>query len=225
MNAQQYCEMVEKTYRRHLKLLPTIAINEDHSPLISLKKSDFNLVYEPSINKNYKYMVREAVYEKIGKISRLLDKQDKRLIIRSVWRSFAHQRILWKNRVNLLRKEFPKKQIAEIRELVSYFIAPEKKSMHSTGGAVDALIYDLKNECVMDFGTNDGLKIDLNDKCYPYHPFISERAKKNRKLLINLFEAEDFVVDLKEYWHFDFGDISWAIGKKQNNAIYGIILE
>ena len=108
MNAQQYCEMVEKTYRRHLMLLPTITINEDHSPLISLKKSDFNLVYEPSINKNYKYMVREAVYEKIGRISKLLDKQDKRLIIRSVWRSFAHQRLLWENRVKIL-SEVPEK--------------------------------------------------------------------------------------------------------------------
>ena len=169
-------------------------------------------------------MVREAVYEKIGRISKLLDIQDKKLIIRSVWRSFEHQLLLWENRVDFLRKEFPNKQLEEIQELVSYFIAPEKKSMHTTGGAVDALIYDLKNDCVMDFGTNDGLKIDLNDKCYPYHPFISPQAKKNRKLLINLFEKEDFVVDIKEYWHFDYGNACWALEKGKEYSIYGITM-
>mgnify|MGYP005725379455 CR=1 FL=1 len=224
MNAQEYCEMVEQKYRRHKLLLPTVAIKENNSRLISLKESDFNLVYEPSINKNYKYMVREAVYEKIGRISKLLDIQDKKLIIRSVWRSFEHQLLLWENRVDFLRKEFPNKQLEEIQELVSYFIAPEKKSMHTTGGAVDALIYDLKNDCVMDFGTNDGLKIDLNDKCYPYHPFISPQAKKNRKLLINLFEKEDFVVDIKEYWHFDYGNACWALEKGKEYSIYGITM-
>ena len=77
----------------------------------------------------------------------------------------------------------------------------------------------------MDFGTNDGLKIDLNDKCYPYHPFISPLAKRNRKLLISLFENEDFVCDLKEYWHFDYGNVSWAIEKEKKYAFYGIIKE
>ncbi len=225
MNAQEYCELVEQEYRRHQQLLPTIPIKEDNSPLISLKESGFNLIFEPSIKKDYKYLVREAVFEKIGRISKLLDKEDKRLIIRSVWRSFEHQRFLWEDKVDSLQKEYPNKQIEEIEELVSYFIAPASKSMHSTGGAVDALIYDLKNDCVMDFGTNDGLKINLNDKCYPYHPFISPQAKKNRELLIDLFEEEDFVVDIKEYWHFDYGDTSWALEKGEKYAIYGIIKE
>jgi len=223
MNAQEYCEMVEKKYREHKQLLPTILIKENNSQLISLKESGFNLIFEPSIKKDYKYMVREAVFDKIGRISKLLDKEDKVLIIRSVWRSFEHQRLLWEERVDSLKKKYPNKQIEEIEEFVSYFIAPPSKSMHSTGGAVDALIYDLKNDCVMDFGTNDGLKINLNDKCYPYHPYITPQAKKNRKLLISLFEEENFVVDIKEYWHFDYGNVSWAIGKEKNYAIYGII--
>ena len=168
-------------------------------------------------------MVRKAVFDKIGRISKHLDKEDKTLIIRSAWRSFEHQRFLWEERVDSLRKEYPKKQIEEIEELVSYFIAPPSKSMHSTGGAVDALIYDLKNDCVMRFGTNDGLKINLNDKCYPYHPYITPEAKNNRKLLIGLFEEEDFVVDIKEYWHFDYGNVAWAIEKGKEHAIYGII--
>jgi len=189
----------------------------------SLLNVGFKLVYEPSIKENYRYLVREPIFEKIESISRSLDKENKRLIIRSVWRSFDHQKLLWDECVALHKRKHPDMGIDEIHETVSYFIAPEKESTHTTGGAVDALIYDLKADRVMDFGTNDGLKIDLNKKCYPHHPEISDEAKKNRALLIGLFEAEDFVVDLKEYWHFDFGNAGWALEKGKEFAFYGIL--
>ena len=51
------------------------------------------------------------------------------------------------------------------------------------------------------------------------------KRRKNRKLLIDLFEEEDFVVDIKEYWHFDYGNASWALEKGEKHAIYGIIKE
>ena len=75
MNAQEYCEMVEQKARHHKKYYLTIPIKENNSRLISLKDSGFNLVFEPSIKKDYKYLVRETVFEKIGRISKLLDKQ------------------------------------------------------------------------------------------------------------------------------------------------------
>jgi len=222
VNAHEYCEMVEQHYRRHMQQMPKVKIREDHSPLVSLNESGFNLIFEPSIMKDHRYKVREAVYNRIGRISKRLDREDKTLIIRSGWRSFEHQRLLWAERVETLKKKYPSKQKEEIEELVSYFIAPPRKSMHSTGGAVDALIYDLKNDCIMRFGTNDGLDITLNDKCYPYHPYITPEAKRNRRLLIGLFEEEDFVVDIKEYWHFDYGNVSWALGKGKRHAMYDI---
>lgn len=215
--------MIEEKDLHHKQLFPTIEIREDHSPMKSLKDAGFNLIYEPSIKKDYRYLVREPIFEKIGRISRLLDKEDKRLIIRSVWRSFSHQKMLWDDYAALQKKKHPDMGMDEIHKTVSYFIAPERESTHTTGGAVDALIYDLKTDRVMDFGTNDGLNIDLNKKCYPYHPEISKEAKENRALLIGLFEAEDFVVDLKEYWHFDYGNAGWALEKRKDHALYGII--
>jgi len=223
MTVQEYCELVERLDRFQKQLIPTIIIKDDHSPLISLKKSNFNLVFEPSINKDYQYCVREAIYEKIGRISKILDKKDKKLIIRSVWRSFAHQKLLRDRRIKIIKKEHPNKSEKEISEIVSYFIAPEEESMHSTGGAVDALIYDLKKNCVMDFGNNDGLKLELNKTCYPFHPDITPQVRDNRELLISLFDKENFVVDPKEYWHFDYGNVIWAIEKEEKYAKYGII--
>jgi len=223
VNAHEYCEKVERNYRKHQQMLPSVSINDDHTPLLNLNKSGFNLMFEPSSQKDYQFMVREAVFEKIGRISKHLDLEDKTLWLRSAWRSFDHQRHLWQERVAQLQLDYPSKELQEIEDLVSHFIAPPDKSMHATGGAVDALIYDLKHNSLMRFGTNDGYKITLNDKCYPYHPYITPEAKNNRKLLIQLFEAEGFVVDLKEYWHFDYGNISWAMHKGKDHAIYGIL--
>ena len=108
--------------------------------------------------------------------------------------------------------------------MVSNFIALKKKFFFFIVLDVDALIYDLKNDRIMDFGTNNGYKINLNRECYPYHPDITPDAKKNRKLLISLFENEDFICDLREFWHFDYGNVVWALEKKEAYAIYDIIL-
>ncbi len=223
MTAKEYCELVERLDRFQKQLIPTIIIKEDNSPLISLKESGFNLMFEPSVVKDYKYLVRETIFEKIGRISKILDKEDKVLIIRSVWRSFAHQKLLRDLRVKIVQKEHPKKPLEEIETIVSYFTAPEEESMHSTGGAVDALIYDLKKDAVMDFGNNDGLHLELNKTCYPFYPDITPQVRKNRELLISLFDKEDFVVDPKEYWHFDYENVIWAIEKGRKYAKYGII--
>ncbi|MHA7056290.1 alanine racemase [Aquimarina sp. M1] len=225
ISARDYCAVLEEKDRLHKKKAAMMTIKDDLSPLMSLQDSDFNLIFEKSIQKNYRYLVRKEIYEKIGRISKLLDNQGKKLIIRSVWRSFEHQQKLWVQKASFMKKKHPKKTTEEINELVSRFIAPKKQSTHSTGGAVDALIYDLRKKCVLDFGTNDGLKIDLNEKCYPKHPGISEEARKNRKLLMKLFENEDFVCDHKEYWHFDYGNIGWAVEKNKKYAHYGIIEE
>lgn len=225
MNAHEYCELVEQKERLQKRLIPTIPSRDNHSPLVSLKESGFELIFEPSIKKDYKYLVREEIVAKIGRICGLLNEQNKRLIIRSAWRSFEHQQLLWDHYYKIARDQYLGERQEEAREHVSSYIAAEKKSMHSTGGAVDALIYDSKNDCVMDFGTNNGYRIDLNHKCYPYHPDISPIAKENRQLLISLFENEDFVCDLKEYWHFDYGNAVWAIEKGKEYSIYDTIEE
>lgn len=221
MDAKLYCEEVERKAKLNRELVLTTPIVDDGSALVSLKDTGLNLLFEPSFMVGYNYLVRKLVAEKIGRIVKVLEKQNKVLIIRSVWRSFEHQRKIWNNKIAFLEREHPEKSMNELEVLTSNFIAPPTESMHSTGGAIDALIFDNDQIAIMDFGTNKGLDIDLGEKCYPYHPEISDKAKENRTLLIEVFEQEDFVVDLMEYWHFDFGNSMWAIDKKKDCAIYG----
>ena len=223
MNHKAYCHSVELRDLKHKQLEKDYPVVDNGSPLVSLKDTGFKLFYEPSIMKDYKYLVREELIEKIGKISEKLTQQNKTLVIRSAWRSFKHQQLLWDANVKKIQHKFQGRSIDEIHEIVSYFIAPFNKSTHSTGGALDVLILDNKTNKILDFGTNKGLKIELSEHCYPLHPSISSRAKNNRKLMMDLMEQEDFVCDLKEYWHFDFGNIGWGIEKGKDHAIFGII--
>lgn len=223
VNAQQYCESVERAERRRKELASDVIVRDDQSPLVALKSSGFRLMFEPSMMKDYDYLVRESVCEKVGRISRRLDEQGRILIIRSVWRSFEHQRRLWNQKAAVMRLEHPDRSEEEISVTVSRFIAPPRESMHATGGAVDALIYDEKSDQVMDFGNNEGLFLELDETCYPHHPGISDTARESRQLLMGLFEDEDFVVDCLEYWHFDYGNVSWAARKGEEIARYGII--
>lgn len=215
--------MIEAKDISHKKLEVNFPIVDDGSRLLSLRDVGFKLIYEPSIMKNHKYLIREALIERIQRISEKLSNKNKTLVIRSAWRSFAHQRLLWERNWKAMKKKFPEKSDDEVSETTSYFIAPPTKSTHTTGGALDALIYDEKTSKILDFGSNDGLKIQLDKKCYPHHPDISAVAKENRKLLLGLFHEEDFVCDLKEFWHFDYGNIGWAIEKGHDFAFYGII--
>jgi len=223
MNAKEYCDLIETLDIENKKLRENFTIKENGSPLVNLKKVKLDLVYEPSIYKGYRFMVREELVDKIARISLLLNHQNKSLVIRSAWRSFAHQKLLWDRNVTHMKRRHPQKNLVKIHEIVANYVSPEKQSTHSTGGAIDALIYDKRSDKILDFGTNEGYDIRLGRKCYPRHPEISNVAKENRALLIGLFESEDFVCDMKEYWHFDYGNIGWAIKKRKDHAIFGVI--
>lgn len=223
MNAKEYCDLIEAQDIENIKLRKNFLVKDSGSPLVSLKKTGLDLIYEPSVYKGYRYMVREELVEKITRISQALNLQNRSLVIRSAWRSFAHQKMLWDATVKLMKRRHPQKKLAKIHEIVANYVLPEKKSTHSTGGAIDALIYDKKSDRILDFGTNEGYDIRLGRKCYPHHPEISAEAKENRGMLIGLFEDENFVCDMKEYWHFDYGNIGWAIKKGKDHAFYGIL--
>lgn len=223
MDVDTYCRTAEREELDRERLARAVTVQDDGSPLVSLKGSGLPLMFEPSMIDGYDYRVREAIYAKIARISLRLKTQHKVLIIRSAWRSFDHQTRLWQDKVAVMRKDHPTQDQDEIDEIVSRFVAPPEESMHATGGAVDALIYDHRARRVLDFGNNEGLKLELDETCYPDHPGIAEPARRNRRLLMGLFEEEGFVVDCIEYWHFDYGNASWAAATGSRVAQFGIV--
>lgn len=198
-------------------------VQDDNSPLVPLTEASDLFVYEPSLFEGDKYMIRKEVAEKLNRINDILREEKMVLYIKSLWRSPLHQAEISNHKFAILKKLYPTKTVDQINAIVSYFVPSEYQSMHRTGGAVEALICDLETKQILDFGSNSGDQIDLDVKCYPYYPDISHLARKNRNLLIGIFEQEGFVVSPIEYYHFDYGNVAWATGKNRDHAIYGPI--
>ncbi len=93
------------------------------------------------------------------------------------------------------------------------FVAnPATGSRHNRGCAVDLSIYDLKSGKPVDMPSDFD---EFTERASPDYKGAAEIEAKNRDLLRKLMEAEGFVVNRNEWWHFDYKD--W-----EKYAIYDI---
>ena len=93
------------------------------------------------------------------------------------------------------------------------FVAdPAKGSKHNRGCAVDLSIYDRKTGKIVPMPSEYD---EMTDRASPDYKGGTEEETRNRELLRRLMEAEGFIVNPNEWWHFDYKD--W-----QQYAIYDV---
>jgi D-alanyl-D-alanine dipeptidase len=87
---------------------------------------------------------------------------------------------------------------------------PSQGSKHNRGSAVDLTLYDLKTgQPVEMVSTYD----ESTDRAYAEYPGGTSRQRWHRELLRQALEAQGFVVNPQEWWHFDFKEWrSYRIG-------------
>lgn len=82
------------------------------------------------------------------------------------------------------------------------FVAdPAKGSKHNRGCAVDLAIYNLKTGEYLDMPSGYD---EFTERASPNYAGASAEQVKNRELLRSLMEAEGFMVNPNEWWHFDY---------------------
>jgi D-alanyl-D-alanine dipeptidase len=82
------------------------------------------------------------------------------------------------------------------------FVAdPAEGSKHNRGCAVDLSLYDLKTgkEVVMPSGYDE-----MTERAHADYRGGVEEERKRRKILRQAMEAEGFLVNPEEWWHFDY---------------------
>jgi D-alanyl-D-alanine dipeptidase len=93
------------------------------------------------------------------------------------------------------------------------FVAdPAKGSKHNRGAAVDLSIYELKTGRLLEMPSEYD---EFTERASPDYAGGTEKERENRDLLRRLMEAEGFIVNPNEWWHFDYKD--W-----ESYAIYDI---
>jgi len=176
--------------------------------------------------------VRRGVYERLVEAAESLPKGWK-LILLDCWRSLELQKTLFFKICKELRESNKDLTEEEIRKKAETFVAlPSEDPMHppghATGGAVDLTISDAKGR-ILYMGSDFDETTERSFTNY-YKDLVKEgkalsgrekEAMRNRGILLEVMERSGFSNYPKEWWHFDFGNINWAIRTGARKAIYG----
>lgn len=170
------------------------------------------LEYSPIIR------VRKSVLDKLNKADSLLKKINPNYQIMVVYgyRSMEKQIKYFNEEIKKYEKNY--KDRMELYEFVHEKIAVPEVSGHPTGGAVDVVIYDYKNNEIIDFGTK--VHDFDNYKSYVNYPNIKSSAFNNRMILRKVMMKVGFAPYDGEWWHFSFGDREWAYYYKKKKYLY-----
>lgn len=161
-------------------------------------------------------LVRKSIAEKIHYAQSLLPFWYI-FILRCGHRALSIQKKRYETIYQQIAKQNPGRNEKRVKEETSKRIAPpDIIPPHSTWGAIDLSILwpDGKQ---LEMWTRLG---QFNEKTYTDSKKISEKAKKNRKLLSSVMSKAGFVNYPTERWHWSYGDRYWAAYLKKKYSIY-----
>ncbi len=162
---------------------------------------------------------RKAVGQKLMQAQALLPSGIK-LLMKECYRPMWVQKIFWDGYSAHLKRLFPDWSEAQIYEECSKLNAPLDVAPHTTGGAVDLTLIDADGRW-LDMGTEfNASPLENANANYTLAENISDRAKENRKILIQVMTAVGFVNYPTEWWHWSYGDKYWALMSGKSHAIF-----
>lgn len=210
-----------------MTLMPyqSVPIKDNGEPLVDLSKFDFELepvYHKAGLTSDTKMYLRQ------GLVKRLTDIQAKlngyHFKIWDGYRSRAVQNKIYEDEWQKVKQEhpdWPKEQIeSEVGTFVTVATDPDRIPPHASGGAVDLTLVDINGKEV-DMGTIFDHFGPEASPLYFEENNIDTKIRDNRRFLREAMEKADFRSDANEWWHFDYGNQSWAYVLKKPYAIYG----
>ncbi len=165
--------------------------------------------------------LRKTVAEKLVHVNDRLKDFNVELFIWDAYRPIACQQGLWDFFHAQAQKEMPHADMDEIKAYVLKYVSdptrfnsadPTTWPTHSTGGAVDLTLRDLKTQKLLDMGTHFDDMSEVSHSDYFERKVLAGEADEsdppvqNRRLLHWAMAQEGFVNYPYEFWHFDWGD-------------------
>lgn len=209
-----------------------ISICESGEPLVSLSAISKKIKVYPYYFQHHvpgasnECYLRKGVAERLLKATEFLP-SNIHLVVLDGWRSYQTQLALYNRAKNMfLQKGYSSSKIVE--ELSKYVSFPSKDyrspSPHLTGGAVDVTLADERGW--LNMGTDfDEFHEKSRANWFETKDNLTEEEKiirENRRLLKDIMEKAGFTSNEYEWWHFDYGNQSWAL-KTNQIPIYSII--
>ncbi len=223
---------IEPVKTHYKQLNPKIIENKE--PLIKVH-SDQNRLYikpiyfEQKIPSSVKFIyLREGVYVRLMKALNLLPNQYS-FILYDGFRPLQVQQSIFDIFFENIKKRNRNLTDEEVyQETLKYVafpsIEPTRTSPHITGGAVDLTLGD-RDGNALDLGTEfDEMGEKSATRYFEDHPQVNDVALQNRRILYNCMTEVGFNNYSEEWWHYDYGNVSWAKRAESENVLYGPIL-
>src|SRR5687767_4713067 len=190
----QHAPPKEKNKREaHLVELITL----DNTIKLDIRYATANNFVGRAVYPEARAFLQKPAAKAVVRVHRKLKKQGLGLVIYDGYRPWTITKLFWDSVA-------PEQKI---------FVAdPAKGSKHNRGCAVDLGIYDLKTGQAVPMPSGYD---EFTERASPKYAGGTEEERRNRDLLRKLMEAEGFIVNENEWWHFDYKD--W-----ENYAIYDI---
>src|SRR3989344_4488618 len=194
-----------------------IPVRENREPLVLIPPFAKIEVFCPD---EKEALVRKTVLDKLVAASSMLP-DGFRLKILYGYRSLRVQEKFWKKVCDNIKQKNPSLTEQEIEAKARRYSAmPNGKGPHQTGGAVDVLIED-NNGKSLDFGTEYR---GYGDDVFMHSKYIIPKQKLNRKLLRKIMMSAGFIYYPGEWWHYSYGDQTWAAYTGNKCALYDFLL-
>jgi len=206
-----------------------IPIQENNELLVNLNVFDF--VLEPSYF-NQGLSADKSMFLRKGVAEKLKAAQEKLKIYKfKIWdgyRSRSVQNTIYKKFWEELRLKYPEWDEEKMKKEVGIFVNEANNPLeippHASGGAVDLTLVDL-NGNELDMGTCfDYFGPEAHSSYFDQNDMSAE-IRQNRRILKNALEAEGFLQYSDEWWHFDYGNQTWAFEGNNPIAVYGEVVK
>lgn len=173
-------------------------------------------------------LIREGVARKLAAAADKLP-AGYSLVIWDGWRPYAVQQELYdRTKAHLLAQGWQEGEALEAE--ISKFVAKpttdaDKPSPHLSGGAVDLTLAGPDGWLAMGTDFDDFTEKALTRYFEQQSELIAadREALENRRLLYHLLIAEGFTNYEEEWWHFEYGTLSWARKNKTTACYRGIL--
>jgi D-alanyl-D-alanine dipeptidase len=204
--------------------LRRVKIRENGEPLVDFLAECPELrLDKPRFLYRRETMLRQSVAERLCRANDRLMRQGRRIYIVEGWRAPLIQRRMYAAAWQRYSRLYPDRSPTSLKRIVNRFTAPVGTAVpppHSTGGAMDIVLYDMEGNALdvrspYEWRDPDGFAFAA--------PKLTEEARRNRDTLAEAMTAEGITNYPSEYWHWSYGDQGWAYRGGHDFAVYGPI--
>lgn len=165
--------------------------------------------------------IRSGLLERLEKAAESLDDRYK-LVVRAGHRPVEVQQRLLKECMQDYKDDHPEASDQDALKHARTFVSDPAISRppHCCGAAIDVELFDVRNNKLVDFGS--AMNVD-DDISYLYYEKITAEQKANRMLLLKAMLEQGLASFAFEWWHYSYGDQTWAWFYGKESSLYSLI--